>query len=43
MVGMEDMVSVGWQWASKTPRCHGNSFESLSDAIMCAHFKLSIV
>lgn len=23
MLAMEDMVSVGWQWASQTPMCQG--------------------
>jgi hypothetical protein len=31
---MLDMVSVGWQWASKTPRCQGNGSVSFFDAIV---------
>lgn len=27
MEAVEAIVSVGWQWASKAPRCHGKGLE----------------
>lgn len=32
MLDIEDIVSVGWQWASHTPMCHGKG----SVASFCA-------
>lgn len=37
MLGIDwrvERVSVGWQWASKTPRCHGNG----SACFVCSMF-----